>query len=137
MASNPFKEAEERKRKEAEERKKREAEEAAKAEVGAATQPVVPKAEDIEPAAPALQQEAPVAPEIPMAPAAPAATTYENVANALREQIDAERGSLEKKVAVNVMIKPSLKRKMEQDVRNKKFKSMSYLITSLLEEYYK
>ena len=65
-------------------------------------------------------------------------TATEEAASALRQQIDSNMdGVVERKVAVNIMIKPSLKSKMERDIRNKKFKSMSYLITTLLEEYYK
>lgn len=132
MASNPFKEAEERKKKEAEERARKAAEEAAKAGIvnDSETVPakeettVVPTTEEV-PAAPVGQVDAPVV------------NAYESAANALREQMDATREKMEKKVPVNVMIKPSLKRKVEQDIRNKKVKSLSHLITSLLEEYYK
>ena len=130
MASNPFKEAEERKKKEAQERAKKAAEEAAKAGIEAGHSAVSTQPEAVQ----ASVREAPAAPAVRTVPPANA---YESAVNALREQIDAERGSMEKKVPVNIMIKPSLKRKMEQDVRNKKFKSMSFLITSLLEEYYK
>lgn len=113
--ANPFFEAEERKKKEAEERKKKK--ENQKEGREEATSPET-EPEQVVPAV--------------------GTTATEEAASALRQQIDSNMdGVVERKVAVNIMIKPSLKSKMERDIRNKKFKSMSYLITTLLEEYYK
>ncbi len=137
-STNPFKAAEERKRREAEERKKREAEERAKQ---AAEEAAVKGAEVAEPVA----AEAPVVTEAPAVPAqepapapaaAPVIDPLENAVNKLREQEDKNNGKKEKKIPVNIMLPPSLKRKAEQDIRNKKVKSLSDLITSLLEAYY-
>ena len=152
--ANPFKEAELRKQEEAkrlaEEAKKREAEEAKKREAEAQTQaetePVKtetinePAVEQEEAKTPVVQEPAPVVEAAPEAPAAvPEVENQEekDLATALREQVDADMDKMERKVAINIMVPPSLKRKMERDIRNKKFRSMSYLITALLKEYYK
>ena len=134
--ANPFLEAEERKKKEAEARRRKQQEKAVteEKEVPAVQEtPVV--AEEPKPAVPVT----PVVTETPAAaePVVQKGSTYGEIATALREQIEADCGISERKVPVNVMIPPSLKAKMEKDVERKKFKSMSFLITSLLEEYYK
>lgn len=138
--TNQFKAAEERKRQETEERKKREAEERAKREaegVSEENKEVVMEETVKVPSEEVKSTVVPVQENVPTAPAAPTFNPVMDAVNALREQEDTVPEKLEKKVPVNIMLKPSLKRKMEQDIRNKKIKSLSGLITDLLEAYYK
>lgn len=68
--------------------------------------------------------------------AAKETSTVEEVAEAFRERHRAERVRVERKVPVNVMLPPSLHRKLKRDVDSKKIASMSALITDLVEAYY-
>ena len=128
MSTNPFKEAEERKRKEAEARKRKEDEERKKQEETVkAAEEAAKAAKEIKVAEVPEQETAPIV--------VPPLDPVRDAASLAKEQIDAT-GAPERKVSCNIMIPPSLKKRMERDVNDRRFKSMSALITSLLQAYY-